>query len=169
LDKDHQLVQQSHRGFPLLNQKHLEAFLAENAPWFEGSIERISWQMMVKFEERLARSFGKNRIWLAGDSAHITPPAGMLSMNVGMHEAVDLVERLAIGSSDEARQAALATYTADRLEEWANLLDLDHHLSDSSATDPWIHNHKDAIVGNIPASGDSLKALLAQIQLTAAA
>ncbi len=169
LSKDHLLVQHAQHGFPLLDQAHLEAFLAKHAPWFKGSIRHLPWRMQVKFEKRLAESFGKHRIWLAGDSAHLAPPAGMLSMNVGMHEAVDLVERLAVGTDDNARQAALATYSADRLAEWNKLMDLDHHLSDSKETDQWIHRHKDALVANIPATGESLKALLAQIQLTAAA
>ena len=169
LAKDHLLVQFGNRGFPLLDREHLDEFLAENAPWFGGSIEHLRWRMMVRFEHRLAESFGKGRVWLAGDSAHMAPPAGILSMNVGMREAADLVARLATGNENPQRQTALASYSEERLAEWKGLMDLERHLDQSGEADPWVLKHKDRLVGNIPASGDTLRALLGQLHLTAAA
>lgn len=169
LAKDHLLVQMGNRGFPLLDREHLNQFLAENAPWFEGTIEHLRWRMMVRFEHRLAESFGKGRVWLAGDSAHMAPPAGILSMNVGMREALDLVERLGTGNEDAQRQAALASYSEERLAEWKGLIDLEGHLAQSGEADPWVLAHKDRLVGNIPAAGETLRALLGQLHLTAAA
>ena len=64
--------------------------IAERATWFRGRIDQINWRIMVRFERRLAKSFGQNRVWLAGDAGHLTGPAGMHSMNVGLREALDL-------------------------------------------------------------------------------
>lgn len=167
--RTHLLTQSKIPGFPLLNKDHLKKLLDEHATWFKGSIEHMPWKMIVKFEKRLATSFGHDRIWLAGDAAHISTPAGVLSMNVGMHEAYDLAERLAISSHDSERQAALASYNQERQAEWKQLLDLEHALNTSHCTDAWLRANKQALVGNIPATGESLRALLTQIEMDLAA
>ncbi len=169
LDKDHHLIQFGDHGDSLLNREHLDTLLAENAPWFDGSIEDLNWRMLVKFEHRLANSFGNDRIWLAGDSAHMTPQAGILSMNVGMREAVDLVEIFSSGHTDAARQKALADYNTHRLAEWEHLLDLDHHISAVDQTARWVLGHRSSLIGNIPATGETLSELLAQLHLIDAA
>ncbi|CAA6677056.1 MULTISPECIES: NAD(P)/FAD-dependent oxidoreductase [unclassified Lentimonas] len=169
LNKDHNLLQFGDHGHAQLDREHLDQFLADNAPWFKGSIEELNWRMLVKFEHRLANAFGKDRIWLAGDSAHMTPQAGILSMNVGMREAIDLAEILGDHHNDAQRQAALAQYNQNRLAEWEHLLDLDHHISAVDKTARWALGHRSSLIGNIPASGETLTELLAQLHLIDAA
>ena len=38
----------------------------------------------------MAASFGKGRVFLAGDSAHVNNPLGGLGLNFGIHDAVEL-------------------------------------------------------------------------------
>jgi 3-(3-hydroxy-phenyl)propionate hydroxylase len=45
--------------------------------------------------QRVAASFRGGRVVLAGDSAHVNNPIGGLGMNFGIHDAVELAERLA--------------------------------------------------------------------------
>ncbi|PXA04463.1 hypothetical protein DDZ13_08010 [Coraliomargarita sinensis] len=163
IDKEHCLVYKGKSAYPLLDEAHLAGFVSQHAQWFNGTAEEIRWRTLVHFERRMAESFGRNRIWLAGDAAHLTAPGGMLSMNIGMHEAYDLVERLSL-DSDELRQSALANYSSDRIDEWSGLLDLDGLLQRESA-DPWIVAHKDSLAANLPASGDTRHALLEQVHL----
>ena len=125
--------------------------------------------MMVRFEHRLANQFGKDRIWLAGDSAHTTPAAGILSMNVGIREAFDLAEILASNETDTQRQRMLRQYNKTRLAEWKQLLDLGHTLDAADKTAQWLLGHRASLVGNIPASGETLTELLAQLHVTEAA
>ncbi|MFP4202775.1 MAG: FAD-dependent oxidoreductase [Opitutales bacterium] len=165
-EKDRLFVHVGARGFPLLEEERLREQLKENAPWFDGTVKDFRWRMLVRFEQRLATSFGCGRTWLAGDAAHLAPPAGVLSMNVGMREAGDLVERLAYNASDADRTAALDSYNEERRKEWRALLDLDHHLHAKGAADPWLLKHKAALAGNIPATGDNLSALLDQVRMT---
>lgn len=167
LDKEHNLVPFDH-GNMLLERDYLDACLAEYAPWFKGSTEDIHWRMLARFENRLATAFGRNRVWLAGDSAHLAPQAGMLSMNVGMREVVDLVNRIQGAHTDTEFQKALADYNQHRLAEWQHLLNLDHHISAADQTARWILNHR-SLIGNIPASGETLTELLAQLHLINAA
>lgn len=167
--KDRHLIDNNQINNPELSHSNLQRLLAAHAPWFKGKVKFISWRMMVHFEHRLAENFGRNRIWLAGDAAHIAPPAGILSMNVGMHEAVDLVEHLSTDDSDDVRNFRLHAYGADRLGEWKRLLDTDHHIVGTNATAAWLLQHHDDIIGNIPVSGEHLSEVLKQLHLTEAA
>lgn len=169
IDKDHRQYSRGRTDLPELDRKHLKELLHQHAPWFRGSVEQINWRMMVHFEHRLAANFGKGRIWLAGDSAHMTHPGGIMSMNAGMLEAADLVEHLSTDTSDEVRQFRLAAYNADCLGEWKRRLDLDHHIVASDATASWLLSHHDSVLGNLPASGETLKAVLKQLHMTEAA
>jgi 3-(3-hydroxy-phenyl)propionate hydroxylase len=44
--------------------------------------------------QRVAACFRSNRVVLAGDAAHVNNPIGGLGMNFGVHDAVELAERL---------------------------------------------------------------------------
>jgi len=161
LNKEHCLLYTDKKAFPLLDESHLAGFLSQHAQWFRGSADKMRWRTLVHFERRMAESFGRGRIWLAGDAAHLTAPGGMLSMNVGMHEAFDLVQRLSL-DSDELRHSALSNYSEDRMKEWSDLLCLDHVLQGDTA-DPWILEHQDSLAANLPATGDTRQALLQQV------
>ena len=124
---------------------------------------------MTRFECRLANAFGKGRIWLAGDAAHTTPQASVLSMNVGIREAIDLVNCLSSAKTDSERQKALEQYNRTRKDEWQYLLDLDHHINAADTDAHWLLSHRSSLIGNIPASGETITELLAQIHLFGAA
>jgi 3-(3-hydroxy-phenyl)propionate hydroxylase len=48
-----------------------------------------------KIHQRIVPDYRRGRIVLAGDAAHVTPPTGGLGMNGGIHDAVNLAEKLA--------------------------------------------------------------------------
>ncbi len=123
-EKDRAAVQVMTGDYPILNEQRLAEFLKERAPWFEGSIGEITWKIVVRFERRLASEFGRGRIWLAGDAAHLTGPAGVQSMNAGFAEAAELAAAIA-GSEPEA----LSAYGRRSLENWNRLLDVDKGLA----------------------------------------
>ena len=98
--------------------------------------------MYAQFERRLASSFGKQRVWLAGDAGHMTGPAGSQSMNVGLREAADLADSIA-GILREGQPAAqLDAYNERRSAEWRQLLGLTGGLKSDSQTDPWLRQHR---------------------------
>ncbi len=47
--------------------------------------------------QRVAAAFGKGRVFLAGDSAHVNNPLGGLGLNFGIHDAVELAGLLGTG------------------------------------------------------------------------
>ena len=151
--------------YPAMTDADLHRLIAERAPWFRGSVSRLNWQIVVRFERRLARSFGKQRVWLAGDAGHMTGPAGSQSMNVGLREAADLTGLVAgiIRQGQPASQ--LETYNEQRLAEWRQLLGLDGGLTSDSQTDPWLRQHSARLLPCLPATGPGLARLAQQLGL----
>ena len=48
-----------------------------------------------RVQERVAKSYVHGRIFLAGDAAHVNNPLGGMGMNGGIHDAINLSEKLA--------------------------------------------------------------------------
>jgi 2-polyprenyl-6-methoxyphenol hydroxylase-like FAD-dependent oxidoreductase len=64
--------------------------------------------------QRVAESFQSGRVFLAGDAAHVHPPAGGFGANTGIHDAHNLAWKLAAVLRNEAGPALLASYDAER-------------------------------------------------------
>jgi 2-polyprenyl-6-methoxyphenol hydroxylase-like FAD-dependent oxidoreductase len=76
------------------SMERLEQLIATRAPWFAARPTQIYWTTLGLFEQRLARSLGQGRVWLAGDAAHQAAPVGVHSMNSGLVEARQLAARI---------------------------------------------------------------------------
>jgi 2-polyprenyl-6-methoxyphenol hydroxylase-like FAD-dependent oxidoreductase len=85
-----------------------------------GSFEQ-NWVAAFSIHARIAPSFRKGRVLLAGDAAHISSPAGGLGMNSGMQDAQNLAWKLALAlkggnieqlldSYDQERRPAIASF-----------------------------------------------------------
>lgn len=61
-----------------------------------------------------ARSYGRGRVWLAGDSAHLFSPTGGFGMNTGVSDAVDLAWKLRAVLEDWGGPDLLNTYQLER-------------------------------------------------------
>ncbi len=62
----------------------------------------------------LAESYGRGRVWLAGDAAHLVIPTGGLGMNTGVGDAIDLGWKLAATIKGWGGRTLLASYEAER-------------------------------------------------------
>ena len=151
--------------FPRLDEDRLRGLMAERASWFTGQIHQIHWRIMVRFERRLTPAFGRDSVWLAGDAGHLTGPAGMQSMNVGLREAKQLADILANVLRAGGSVEPLQDYNRQRVAEWRSLLGLDGGLTAQTQTDPWIRQHSQQLLPCIPASGADLAALAQQLKL----
>ena len=74
----------------------------------------ISHTTLYKVHQRVAATFKKGRAFLVGDAAHINNPLGGMGMNGGIHDAVNLAERLAKVWRGEADDAELDRYDKQR-------------------------------------------------------
>ncbi|KAF9147715.1 hypothetical protein BGX20_006579, partial [Mortierella sp. AD010] len=74
-------------------------------------VKTTSWLTVFKINERRAEHFVyKNRIFLAGDSAHIHAPAGGQGLNTGLQDAHNLAWKLAFVMNGVAPESLLETY-----------------------------------------------------------
>jgi 3-(3-hydroxy-phenyl)propionate hydroxylase len=64
--------------------------------------------------QRVAASFRRGRVFLAGDAAHVNNPLGGLGLNFGIHDAMELTGLLGRVIRREAPEAILDQYDLHR-------------------------------------------------------
>jgi len=74
----------------------------------------IAHTTLYKVHQRVAKNFRAGRVFLAGDAAHVNNPLGGMGMNGGIHDAVNLTERLAAVFAGAAAPVELDRYEAQR-------------------------------------------------------
>jgi len=166
-EKSRLAVRIGEQTFAHLSPDLLSMLIKRRAPWFDGSLGDMKWSMAVRFENRLAQSFGIERCRLVGDAAHLTGPVGVQSMNVGFREAAELARLMADVLGGCSSPDSLDDYAARRMEEWRFLLGLEAGLRATDETDRWVAGHAREMLSCIPASGSSLVRLAAQLKLAA--
>jgi 2-polyprenyl-6-methoxyphenol hydroxylase-like FAD-dependent oxidoreductase len=149
------------------SMERLEQLIAERAPWWTAHPTQIYWSTLGLFESRLARTFGKGGVWLAGDAAHQAAPVGVHSMNSGLVEARELASRMTGILRSGGSTSLLEDFATDTHDAWQWLLGSDVHALPGA--DPWVRQMRARILACVPASGDDLEPLLGQIGLTAKA
>jgi 2-polyprenyl-6-methoxyphenol hydroxylase-like FAD-dependent oxidoreductase len=75
---------------------------------------RVHWFSTYHVHHRVAASFGKGRVFLLGDAAHIHSPAGGQGMNTGIGDATNLAWKLAAVLQRRAAPAILNSYQVER-------------------------------------------------------
>jgi len=79
----------------------------------EGGYE-IPYHALYAVHQRVAATFNKGRVLLAGDSAHVNNPIGGMGMNGGIHDAVNLTAKLADVWFGRAKPDLFDRYTRQR-------------------------------------------------------
>jgi 3-(3-hydroxy-phenyl)propionate hydroxylase len=74
----------------------------------------IPYHALYAVHQRVAATFNKGRVLLAGDSAHVNNPIGGMGMNGGIHDAVNLAEKLSDIWYGRAEAEVLDRYTRQR-------------------------------------------------------
>jgi 4,5-epoxidase len=77
---------------------------------------------VFRFHRRLASTYRRGRILLAGDAAHIHSPFGGQGMNTGLGDAHNLGWKLALVTPGRAAERLLDTYEAERRPVAAEVL-----------------------------------------------
>ena len=92
-----------------------------------------NWVAAFSIHARVAPSFRKGRVLLAGDAAHISSPAGGQGMNSGMQDAQNLAWKLAfalkggnleqlLDSYDQERRPAIASFVLPVTTFWTRIV-----------------------------------------------
>ncbi|HUD87515.1 MAG TPA: FAD-dependent monooxygenase [Xanthobacteraceae bacterium] len=74
----------------------------------------IPYYALYAVHQRVAATFNKGRVLLAGDCAHVNNPIGGMGMNGGIHDAVNLAAKLADVWFGRAAAGVLDRYTRQR-------------------------------------------------------
>jgi len=90
-------------------------------------VARLGWHSVYRPAVRMVNRYRVGRVFLAGDAAHVHPPAGGQGLNTGVQDAYNLGWKLAHvlnGGPD----SLLDTYQSERLPIAAAVLGLSKHL-----------------------------------------
>jgi 3-(3-hydroxy-phenyl)propionate hydroxylase len=74
----------------------------------------VPYHALYAVHQRVAATFNKGRVLLAGDSAHVNNPIGGMGMNGGIHDAMTLADKLADVWFGRAGPEVLDRYTRQR-------------------------------------------------------
>ena len=77
-------------------------------------LSSATWLTRFSDETRLATHYGKGRLFLVGDAAHIHAPMGGQGLNVGLQDAMNLGWKLAAVIQGNAPSTLLETYDSER-------------------------------------------------------
>src|SRR3984957_979281 len=89
----------------ILDVRGPKGLVASNAVWMSG----------FAINERKVADYRAQRVFLAGDAAHVHSPAGGQGMNTGMHDAFNLAWKLSLASRGLcAAEPLLASYSPER-------------------------------------------------------
>jgi len=80
----------------------------------KGGDYDIPYYALYAVHQRVAATFNRGRVLLAGDAAHVNNPIGGMGMNGGIHDAINLSEKLAEVWFGRAEASLLDRYTRQR-------------------------------------------------------
>jgi 3-(3-hydroxy-phenyl)propionate hydroxylase len=96
----------------------------------------IRHRTLYSVHQRVAETYRKDRVFLAGDAAHLNNPLGGMGMNGGIHDAFNLAEKLLSGDLDayerQRRPVALEYVNTITIANKRNL-----EMRDARAQERW--------------------------------
>jgi 3-(3-hydroxy-phenyl)propionate hydroxylase len=89
-------------------ERRMQSFLPRTEPY------EIRYKSIYRVHQRVAKNFRAGRVLLAGDAAHLNNPLGGFGLNSGIHDAINLSEKLGRVWRGEADEALLDLYVRQR-------------------------------------------------------
>lgn len=89
-------------------ERTLQKFLPK-----KGTYE-VCYLAIYRVHQRVAERFRNGRLLLVGDAAHLNNPIGGMGMNGGIHDAVNLAEKLSVAYHEEGHDELLSLYDRQR-------------------------------------------------------
>jgi 3-(3-hydroxy-phenyl)propionate hydroxylase len=140
-----------------LSENHIQDRLQALHP--SGKPYEIGHRTLYNVHQRVAETYVKGRVVLAGDAAHINNPLGGMGMNGGLHDAVNLADKLiAILKESASIEERLGLYDRQRRELATEFVQR-HTIENKrlmEARDPLAQQKRQAML--MTAAGDPAKA-----------
>src|SRR5205085_3356520 len=89
-------------------QRRMQSFLPRSEPY------EIRYKSIYRVHQRVAKDFRCGRVLLAGDAAHLNNPLGGFGLNSGIHDAINLCEKLVRVWRREGGEELLDLYSRQR-------------------------------------------------------
>ena len=96
----------------VLSDEWIQARFAECYP-YDPPYDLVH-RNLYSVHQRVAASFAKGRVALAGDAAHVNNPLGGMGMNSGIHDGLNLAKKLEEAWHGGSHEALLARYDRQR-------------------------------------------------------
>jgi 3-(3-hydroxy-phenyl)propionate hydroxylase len=96
----------------LLAPEAIEPAMQKLVP--RGVAYEIRYKSVYRVHQRVAKTFRVGRVLIAGDAAHLNNPMGGLGLNSGIHDAVNLADKLGRVWRGEADDLILDLYVRQR-------------------------------------------------------
>jgi 2-polyprenyl-6-methoxyphenol hydroxylase-like FAD-dependent oxidoreductase len=94
-------------------------------------LHNLTWRSSYRVNVRMVDRLRVDRVFLAGDAAHVHPIAGGLGMNTGIQDAYNLGWKLGLVLAGQATPSLLDTYDEERLPIASWLLNITSELLDA--------------------------------------
>lgn len=130
------------------------------------TITKSHWLTCFEIHHGQVAAYRHDRVFLAGDAAHIHSPAGGQGMNTGMQDAFNLAWKLAATIRGEGGQTLLDSYDAERHPVAENVIKFSTTLTKAGTLRGGARAVRNAVLrvaGNIPAVGDKLANIVEEI------
>jgi 2-polyprenyl-6-methoxyphenol hydroxylase-like FAD-dependent oxidoreductase len=134
----------------------------------------LRWSSIFRISMRLAERYGRGRVFIAGDAAHIHPPTGGQGMNTGIQDAYNLAWKLALVVKGAAPETLLDSYEAERRPVGAEVVARTRAASEGYGREPagrpdrladtqirlsyrtsgWVRDDAAGLASTMPAAGD---------------
>jgi 2-polyprenyl-6-methoxyphenol hydroxylase-like FAD-dependent oxidoreductase len=114
-----------------LSAEGLAAMVVARTGRADIAVRSVSWASAYSMNARLADRYRVDRVFLAGDAAHIHPPTGGQGLNTSVQDAYNLGWKLAAVRAG-APESLLATYEEERRPIAAGMLGLSTRLLDAA-------------------------------------
>jgi 3-(3-hydroxy-phenyl)propionate hydroxylase len=135
----------------LNNEAKIRLLVQDYKKYRAFQIERSA---IYTFHARVADRWRRERIFLAGDAAHLMPPFAGQGMNGGMKDAVNLAWKVAAVLKGQAQEAILDTYEVERAPVVRHIVEVSRRLGAViMPTNPIIAAARDLLFAGLNLSG----------------
>jgi 2-polyprenyl-6-methoxyphenol hydroxylase-like FAD-dependent oxidoreductase len=94
----------------------------------------LHWSSYFQIHHRQVARLRQDRVFIAGDAAHIHSPFGGQGMNTGLHDVWNLAWKLDLFLHGHGNEQLLDSYSAERLPIIKNVIETTHLLTKAMAT-----------------------------------
>ena len=92
----------------------LAAVIAERTGRSDIVVHAVHWRSVYEMSARLADRYRMGRVFIAGDAAHVNNPLGGMGLNSGIHDAINLADKIAQVMQNGADDDVLSRYERQR-------------------------------------------------------